>query len=523
MSKIGVQSGGAVISDLAQLCDRHPISHKLYGLSLNTGIASFIKQRSPSTTLVVRNIGRGLDYGWDGDIAAKANAVADAHIAALSPFLPYDPWAECHNEPPTWDDDRTLQENIDRAKRGNEWQVIVAGRMHAAGFRHVLAYSFSVGTPRLDFWPYYQDGIAACEGLALHEYWQEGVTPPLPQPGLTFRYRDAYAAMRTKRPIMLTELGYGFLSGYRAHTDMTGYLAMLDTYDAEMAKDAYLACAHIFLCSADSGQWATWDVQQDGEYESKFIPWVKPGMVNVVLPPVDPPTGGSMTTAEKRSADGFVAAHVAYNKDAALFKYAQASGLGYPVTNEYNATYDGATWINQGYAAAIVGCVVGDYQNVKAFDWLTGAPYVPPTIPPVTPPTVKRLTTADLPPEFGLKIIPHNFTAGSKAWWIVQAGGWKIDAGTELIVHCIPLSGPAFDINVTNRYASGAEKLKTDGAGNVKFDFGPGSGFTPPIDPPNHIYVAAADQLTPVGDELLFGFPGGHHLEGGVTMQEVVA
>lgn len=481
MSKTGIQSGGAVISDLAQLCDRHPISHKLYGLALNTGIASFIKQRSPSTTLVVRNIGRGLDYGWDGDIVAKANAVADAHIAALSPFLPYDPWCETHNEPPTWDDDRSLAENIERAKRGNEWQVIVAGRMHAAGFRHVLAYSFSVGTPRLDFWPHYQDGIAACDGLALHEYWKEGVTPPLPQPGLTFRYRDAYAAMRTKRPIMLTELGYGFLSGYQAHTDMAGYLAMLDTYDAEMAKDAYLACAHIFLCSADSGQWATWDVQQDSEYESRFIPWVKPGVVNVVLPPVDPPTGGSMTIEQERIkaatnsiGRGVNANGIVYVPAFAFPQFAAGLKLGPPLGEEYRYLNSGfpIQRAGQAFRDAIVECGDNDFANIKAYNWGDGKDYSP-TIPPVIPPTNPQTCPAVIAVNGAVcELIspPRKF--------VLAGASVKQGVSAFCVVTVIGKNGvPAVGVRVVNIFkdSTNGEVVQTDGSGAARFQFGASS------------------------------------------------
>lgn len=67
---------------------------------------------------------------------------------------------------------------------------------------------------------------------------------------------------------------------------------------------------------------------------------------------------------------GWDAAGIDYNPDAALFKHAVAHNLGRPVTNEYDAIYDGVTYRCQCFEKGIVKVVIGDWGNVSHVSWL---------------------------------------------------------------------------------------------------------------------------------------------------------
>lgn len=568
LTKIGIQVGG-ILQLYPKVMAQLPISVKFYGNALNHDNVWNCR----ADTVVLRNIGRGLDYGWDGDIVAKANAVADAHIAVLAPYLasPHAArkklWVECHNEPPTYDNALTFQQNIDRAKRGNEWQVIVADRLHRAGFEHVLAYSFSVGTPKeppydaLNMWQYYGDGAAACEGVALHEYMNPASAG---QYGLMLRYRDAYAAMPVKRPIMLTELGYGFVAGYLGSSiDWPTYAAILDFYDNEFKKDSFLLCAHLFVAGADSGQWGTWDICNDPEYETKVIPWIGTGVVPdaTTLPPDPtpvpnpPPTGEPMTEEQERlkAAWNSIGKNVnatgipyhpefAFPTKAASVDFGPPLGQEYSYTNTFSGPRQGQAFLN---GIVETAANVYDQNKIGVYRWKDGKPWTPPVVVP--PPVQQNARMTFVPKvtldtgeqiDVGFQIELCSPQIGQRYWAITAVNGFKFGVGTEVIVTCLRDGRPVGSLPVTQAFDP--QRLKsitvlTDGLGARHVLMGPGDDYTPPATPPDRLYVSkplaageSYDALqgvrwpTPdMADVLLCGQVGGH-TQYNVTMEQLI-
>jgi len=60
---------------------------------------------------------------------------------------------------------------------------------------------------------------------------------------------------------------------------------------------------------------------------------------------------------------------VDWNPDAAFTKYAEDYNLGKPEYNEFDLVYDGVEYRVQPFTAAIVLCVVGDWQNIQHIRW----------------------------------------------------------------------------------------------------------------------------------------------------------
>lgn len=477
MSKIGLQSQNGTIPDFGKVIAKQPIAWLLLGNAVNLGIAQAIRAASPSTLILLRT---GGDWAYKDDAWNQAyldhalQVAAQFQAAGLCDFL-LPP-----NEP--------VISNDVEARQLNDRQVWYAGNLKARGFR-TGAYCFSVGNPQYALWQYLQDGIRACDGwLFLHQYDVGAAHPEI--------YADTSLRHRNVKPLIAPDIDlkigiteclidlntrgdlYGHGGGYRALPDnghlIEDYTAHLSWWDSELAKDAYVKFATVFGYSMlEPWVGLGFDVANDDGDRQTFINWLQPGTATIP-PPVDPPpTGGSMTTAEKRSADGFVAAQVAYNKDAAIFKYAQAQGLGYPVTNEYEATYDAAVWVNQGYADAIVGCVKGDWGNVKAFDWLTGAPYVPPTTPPVQPPTNPQICPA---------VIAANGAVceliSPPRKYVLAGASVKQGVSAFCVVTVIGRHGvPAVGVRVVNIFkdSTNGEVVQTDGSGAARFQFGASS------------------------------------------------
>lgn len=536
-TKLGIQNGSGKIELLPKLITRQPISVKLYGNGLNYGLAEYIMQHSPNTTLVLRDIGRDLDYGWEGDVKAKAKAVAERHIAMMTPFLKWAPWVSCHNEPPGWAKEFSQKQNIERAQRGNEWQVEVARLMHAAGFDKLIAYDFAVGTPGMpefgdyDVFPLYQDGIEACEALGLHEYaMPPNMNSPLNVPSLLLRYRTAYAKMRTKRPIMLTEAAMGFDYGYRKYMSLAEYLKQLDWYDSELKKDDYLLCAHLFIVGAESGWWETWDVGQDPEYENAFVPWLRSGRVKVpaILPPVKEEKPVIDNVKAMLSA-AWKSCGVTYNDQEETAFSAKAKSLGLlngPIGNEYRrADATGRTVAGQVFfPGVILETLENDWalDHIQPFFYGTGLPWTPP-LPGgiIPPPASKRLTTADMPAGFQWVIDPFTPAPGQKYWVWTQIGGVKLGQGTQVVITLVALNGQVSrGTPVTHAWDIGrakSETFMTNGNGVVTIVEGSGSDYTPgDKPPPDRLYVSKGDGAdgvvwpTPVGDVLHYGEVGGH-------------
>jgi hypothetical protein len=201
---------------------------------------------------------------------------------------------------------------------------------------------------------------------------------------------------------------------------------------------------------------------------------------------------------------------------------AAADGKSYII----NMFAGGGVVVEKGHYAA----TDGKYFDRKTFaisDSPPGNVIKPPEILP--PPGVINPARLTALPN-GLRVVPYVPRPGEAFWGLVQAGSWKLNVGTELIVITRNAQGSVFDVPVVNAFgASSYEQHMSDGNGTVRFDFGPGSGYSAPALPPNQIYVSWGDgvpgELWPAarGDKVLFGFPGGAHLEGTITFQLMTA
>jgi hypothetical protein len=58
-----------------------------------------------------------------------------------------------------------------------------------------------------------------------------------------------------------------------------------------------------------------------------------------------------------------------YNPEAAFAKYARLKNLGSPLTQEFDVTWKGKPYRVQGFTAAILCCLVGDWGNIKSMSW----------------------------------------------------------------------------------------------------------------------------------------------------------
>jgi hypothetical protein len=232
--------------------------------------------------------------------------------------------------------------------------------------------------------------------------------------------------------------------------------------------------------------------------------------------PVDPPSGeGTLTTEQQRSNDAFNAAGVQFNREAALYKFAAAHGLGYPVTNEYDSLRAGVAYVSQGYRAAIVEVKKGDWGNVAAFDWLTGAPYVPSSLPddelPVPLPIGSlaalearvsaleaRMTGAGALPYLFPQELADIGARGEEGQRVpgqpfFRLAGASVRRGVSafMVVTVIGKNGrPLIGTKVLNMFPDGnGEIIQTDGSGTARFQFGASSAFSNPGSGPFTVFV----------------------------------
>lgn len=478
----GGQTGG-FFGGLRKFCaDNRPPIWKLYGNAFDVSAAQAVKDSG--AFLVAREV-RGDQFDPAEDIpaaVARAMRYAELVISRAGPFMGLvDAW-EFYNEPVInisfSDGTPNYAASLTAARSLNAAQVAFSNKLHAAGLK-VVAYNLARGNPFYGVFPELADGLAASDYGGFHAYGAPLYETDAENQSL--RYRRLYASLlsNARKPIIFTEHGTDFNGGgFRLPANnltTAQFFQSMDWWLTQLAADASFVFGAVgFVVGADSGRWQTFEIAEDDSLPL-FATLCKKEYQGGSTPPPNPePEPPSMTTAEKRSADAFNAADVRYNKDAALFKYAQAHNLGYPVTNEYDGTYDGEAWVNQGYADAIVSCRKSNFSEVFAFDWLTGLPYVPPSNGGGNPQNCPAVIGAN--GAVCELINPHRqfVLAGAS----VKQGVSAFAVVTVIGKNGVPVVG-ARVINIWKDSTNG-EMVFTDGSGVARFQFGASSASSVP-------------------------------------------
>lgn len=505
MPKIGVQSQSGTIPAFNELMARKPIAYLLLGNAVGLTLARDIRARSPKTLILIRAQPDNweLTQSFTDDFIDRSLRTADPfqREGLIDFLLP-------PNEPIVFNDVA--------ARNLNGLMVSVANAYKAAGY-WTGAYNFSVGNPDYPLWQYLQDGIVASDGwLFLHEYGAPNLYRQ--SEDLALRHRKVLPllspSVRAMLKIGITECGIDLgigrppdgeptAGGYRnlrkqGDSDdywIDNFLPQMSWWDGELAKDDYVKFCTMFGYAMET-PWngLGFDPAMYDNDRSKFIAWLSSGVAPIPPVPVPNPPEETMTPEEQRSNDAFNAAGVAFNREAALFKYAQANNLGYPVTDEYSTSRGGVSYVSQGYAAAILEVKVNDWGNVRPYDWLTGAPYVPPAPPsnggggsPTLPPFV-------IPPaliSIGANATPGQVPAGSTLYRLTGA---SVRQGVSAFCRVVVIGVnrlPAVGIQVVNVFPDGnGEILVSDGSGAVQFNYAASSAFTPPAPGPFTVFCA---------------------------------
>lgn len=299
--KLGAQTQATPGSLEAFVRDTQPSVWKLFGTALDVGTARAIKSASPRTFLIGRVAAR-LDEGFDRP-REQALAFAAAALQEFERFRGLLDAVEGINEP--------IVKDAATAQRLNEWQVVYSQEMNARGWP-VVAYNFNTGGPEVfnaqgeidpsgGMWQYLHDGLRASQYLGLHEYG----APTIQARGdyLTLRYRAVWYVLppKIRRPILLTECGLDFgligrsPSGFKANgIAVQAYMQQLAAYNAELARDAYVAGATLFLFGSGAAQWDSFDL---AGYDTRpaFASLLKSSRPFPVPPPQPDPPGDAMT------------------------------------------------------------------------------------------------------------------------------------------------------------------------------------------------------------------------------------
>lgn len=496
MSLIGVQSQSGTIQQLNRVLEKKPLAYLLLGNAVNFGIAQYIRERSPSTLILLRAQADNwsLDAGVVNFAYRSMTTAGPFQSAGLCDFL-LPP-----NEPIVWND-------VD-ARRLNAQMVQCAELYRSSGYA-TGAYNFSVGNPDYPLWPYLNEGILASDGwLFLHQYGAPNMQRDAEN--LSLRHRKARTfmsqAVRNVLKIGVTECFIDLGIGNRppdGEADKGGYRNLrnpidddswwirnltqqLDWYDAELARDPYVK----FVTGFGYGMQEPWvglgfDIANIDTDRAYFINWLKVGSTPIPPPIPEPPIPEpptphpepSMTIEQERIkaatnsiGHGLDANGIVYVPTFAFPQFAASLRLGPPLGEEYRYTRsDNVRRAGQAWRDAIIECNEGDFANTFAFNWGDGKAYTPDTSsPPVIPHTC--------PPAIAANGAVCNLVEGAQFY--VSGATVKQGVSAFCVVTVLGLSGsPLIGVRVVNIFKGSAngEVFETDGNGNARFQFGSSS------------------------------------------------
>lgn len=241
------------------------------------------------------------DFGW----APIAQAMRTKFVWRF-----YRPWQPDWNNPATDPEQEarrwlaeTLKRMLEMAGAGGYWQgdneptidspaamarycafEIARMRLLAGYGLRAAVGAFAVGNPKaLGWWeqflPALKEGVKQGAILTLHEYnWPglEGDARHDPA-WLSLRHRFVYGGEPSsgwwgvpeecRLPIMVTECGndsiFGEPNGFRKSLTTEQYLRSLEWYSQELSKDPYVLGACVYCASAESMQWAPYEIYPD--------------------------------------------------------------------------------------------------------------------------------------------------------------------------------------------------------------------------------------------------------------------
>lgn len=506
-------------------------------LGMTQDFARKIVAESPDTLIILR---AQMD-NWELS-ASFTNSYIDRATKAAEPYLAIIPKGklllESPNEPPV--------DTVDQVKLLNDLQITVAKAYFARGFTP-LGYQMSVGQPDYSLWPYLEDGLLACDGwVGLHEYG--AVTLQSHTEDLSLRHRKVRSLLsaeaQAKFKVVISECGLDF--GIRSFRNLPdgfptsgGYRAMpqqgdnenywiqtftdqLSWWDAELAKDPYVIASTLYGYAMQH-PWETFDVSAIDTDRSFFINWIQSGSVTPI-PPEPPVT--TITPAQTIATVPF------------LVKRAIQLDLGPSIYGQYEA-WDADRNLYYAWIFQRGGVVVkdGDYSsldNAKLFNPQTGELMAQPLpwpcggITPVPPPPAKRITTADLPPEYGIIVQSYSPKPGEKFFGLVAAGPFLSgpSVGTQTTLMAVNEQGaPVIGYFLTHAWDETQHKSETFGSPSVGIILSTGSYYNPPAIGPDHFYVskgaspAGAWPMPYPSDIVIGGMPNGQHFTTTYTFQ----
>lgn len=258
-------------------------------IELDPGLISYIKKRSPKTTLVARSMGveKKLPINWNDhqlDPIAKAHEFVNLLLPIAQEkrrFQNIDAW-ESYNEP--------IINTVTGMKNYALFEAERTRLLAEKGIRSCVG-NFSTGNPPLELWPAFFPALEAVNAhngfLGLHEYsapymWsQSGTHSKVKTPHdqlLTLRYRYVYDTYLKPNglgdiPLMMTEMGidggvidrprqgwldfkqFWYDKGKITNLKCAGkfYMEQLKWYNSELMQDSYVKGAAIFTYHQGGG------------------------------------------------------------------------------------------------------------------------------------------------------------------------------------------------------------------------------------------------------------------------------
>lgn len=547
MTIIGDQSQSGTIQQLDKLLAKKPLAHLLLGNAVNIGIARFIRERSPSTLILLR--AQADNWSLDAgviDFAYRSMTIADPFQREGLCDMLFPP-----NEPIVWND-------VD-ARRLNA-QMVQCAELYSSSGYETGAYNFSVGNPDYPLWPYLEDGIIASNGwLFLHQYGAPNMQRDAEN--LSLRHRKVKSLLSPRVQAMLKigitecfiDLGIGNRppdgeadkGGYRnlrnpADDEMwwiRNLTQQLDWYEGELARDPYVKFVTGFgYAMNEPWNGLGFDVAKIDTDREFYINWKKMGGVAIPppnpeppdpIPPEEPPM--PITPSETISTVPF------------LVKRAIQLDLGPSIYGEYDARAADNTlyhaWIWQRGGVCVRDGDYSSLSNAFLFHPQTGEKMDKPlpwpgggsgggTTPPPTP--VKRLTTADVS-QYGFRVEPYRPLAGEKFFGLVAIGNIQSgpQVGTTSTMNALTESGgAAIGYKLTHAYDEANRKYEKHDSPTVGIVLGTGS-YVGANGPQDRFYVSKDDGVagsswpTPLGDVLVAGMPFGNHWQATYTWMQM--
>jgi len=237
------------------------------------------------------------------------------------------------------------------------------------------------GNTNGDWVKYFQDVLTQCivlnakpDAISIHTYTHgldvslitinRTMDPPFQNRQFEFRaYRDFIAAIPAalkSSPILITET-----QAQPWEDRNVGWIRAafkeIDDWNAGASNQPIQALV-LFRWQRLPGDPSGWSISNRSALVADFRAALQ-NNYRVRLPTQPPPPADSVAQAAMAAAKKLT--WMPINDQAALYKFAQENNLGYPQTDEFEFTFDNATYIAQVFNLGIVYVKKGDWGNVK--------------------------------------------------------------------------------------------------------------------------------------------------------------